>query len=102
MVFPVGFVDPAKDPKTALDKPYTGLPDNADQEYWDRCECAHRSNFFLLLIADRYPCSSFGCTDDPERWAGLPINLQVVGKRLQDEELLGLAKVIRDAGATLH
>jgi amidase len=32
----------------------------------------------------------------------MPINLQVVGKRLQDEELLGLAKVIRDAGATLH
>ncbi|GAC76455.1 amidases [Moesziomyces antarcticus T-34] len=76
VVFPVGFVDPAKDPKTALDKPYTGLPDNADQEYWDRY--------------------------DPERWAGMPINLQVVGKRLQDEELLGLAKVIRDAGATLH
>ncbi len=24
----------------------------------------------------------------------MPINLQVVGKRLQDEELLGIAKVI--------
>lgn len=76
VVFPVGFVDPEKDPKVPLEKPYTALPGDVDQIYWDRY--------------------------DPEEWAGQPINLQVVGKRLQDEELLGLAKVIRDAGATLH
>ena len=45
-MFPVGHVDPAKDPKTKLDKPYTGLPDNADQEYWDRCKCAAPRQYF--------------------------------------------------------
>jgi amidase len=76
VVFPVSFVDPQKDSKVPLKKPYTALPGNLDAVYWDRY--------------------------DPEEWAGMPVNLQVVGKRLQDEELLGLARVIRDAGATLH
>jgi amidase len=76
VVFPVDFVDPEKDPKVALEKPYTALPGDVDGVYWERYE--------------------------PEEWKGMPINLQVVGKRLQDEELLGLAKVIRAAGATLH
>jgi amidase len=76
VVFPVDFVDPKKDPKTALEQPYTALPGDLDALYWDRY--------------------------DPDDWAGLPINLQVVGKRLQDEELLGLARVIRDAGAALR
>ncbi|SPC66724.1 related to AMD2 - acetamidase [Ustilago sp. UG-2017b] len=76
VVFPVGYVDPSNDKKEKLEKPYQDLGDGVDQMYWDRYE--------------------------PEEWANLPINLQVVGKRLQDEELLGIAKVIRDAGATLH
>lgn len=39
VVFPVGFVDPAKDPKVPLEKAYTGLPGNLDQQFWDRCKC---------------------------------------------------------------
>lgn len=76
VVFPVSHVDVEKDKKGKLENPYTGLGEGVDQQYWDRYQ--------------------------PEEWSGLPINLQVVGKRLQDEELLGIAKVIRDAGATLH
>ncbi|PWN46941.1 amidase [Violaceomyces palustris] len=75
VVFPVGFVDPEKDPKVPMEgEAFQVLPGGLDQEYWDRY--------------------------DPERWAGLPICLQVVGKRLQDEELLGIARVIKEAGAS--
>ena len=38
VVFPVGHVDPAKDPKVELKEPYTGLPGDVDKDYWDRCK----------------------------------------------------------------
>lgn len=73
VVFPVTHVDPSLDAKSALSAPYT-IPGIPDAEFWERY--------------------------DPQRWAGLPVNLQIVGKRLQDEELLGLARVLREAGCT--
>lgn len=39
VVFPVGHVDPSKDKKEKLEKPYQGLGDGVDQMYWDRCKC---------------------------------------------------------------
>jgi amidase len=70
LTFPVTVVDPAKDGKQKLANAF----DEVDQEYWDRY--------------------------DPERWAGMPVNLQLVGKRLQDEEVLGLGHVLIEAGVT--
>lgn len=35
-------------------------------------------------------------TDDPEIHDGSPVGLQVVGRRLQEEKTLALAKVITD------
>lgn len=112
VVFPVSHVDAEKDKKIKLENPYTGLGEGVDQEYWDRCKCHKPPPYLFLsllrctrssgLLMSYFLLSVLGMTDDPEEWSGLPINLQVVGKRLQDEELLGIAKVIRDAGATLH
>ncbi len=69
--FPVTSVDAAKDAKAPLpDAAFSEL----DQE-----------------IYDRY---------DPQKWHGMPVNLQLVGKRLQDEEVLGLAHVLVEAGVT--
>ncbi|CAD6896555.1 unnamed protein product [Tilletia controversa] len=42
-----------------------------------------------------------GAPYDPQRWAGMPVNLQLIGHRLLDEELLGIAKVVKDAGVSL-
>ena len=71
VVMPITFVDPAKDKAHKLENPYAGQ----DQAFWDRY--------------------------DENKWKGLPVNLGLVGKRLQDEELLGLAKVVAETGATL-
>jgi amidase len=71
VVMPITFVDPAKDKAHKLEGAYPGT----DQDYWSRY--------------------------DENKWKGLPVNLGLVGRRLQDEELLGLAKLVVDAGATL-
>jgi amidase len=71
VVMPITHVDPAKDKAHKLSNAFPG----EDQHYWDYY--------------------------DENKWTGLPVNLGLVGKRLQDEELLGLAKVVVDAGATL-
>ncbi|KAE8268990.1 hypothetical protein A4X09_0g3342 [Tilletia walkeri] len=42
-----------------------------------------------------------GAPYDAQQWAGMPVNLQLVGHRLLDEELLGIAKVVKDAGVSL-
>ena len=71
VVMPITHVDVAKDKAHKLDKAHPGR----DQEFWDLY--------------------------DEKKWAGLPVNLGLVGKRLQDEELLGLARIIAQTGVTL-
>lgn len=71
VVMPITHVDPKVDVKQPLKDAFPGR----DQEFWDRY--------------------------DPQRWQGLPVNLGLVGHRLMDEELLGLAKVVAESGATL-
>lgn len=61
VVMPITHVDAATDKAEPLDKPYAGR----DQEFWDRY--------------------------DANKWHGLPVNLGLVGKRLQDEEVRGVA-----------
>lgn len=71
VVIPITHVDTTKDEAHKLNQPYS----NRDQDLWNRY--------------------------DQDKWNGLPVCLGLVGKRLQDEELLGLAKVVADSGATL-
>lgn len=71
VVMPITHVDPVKDKAHKLDVSYS----NRDQELWDRY--------------------------DQDKWSGLPVCLGLVGKKLQDEELLGLAKIVAESGASL-
>lgn len=68
---PITHVDAKVDVKQPLESPFAGN----DKEFWDRY--------------------------DPELWHGMPVNLGLVGHRLMDEELLGLANVVAESGATL-
>lgn len=66
-VFPVTTVDPQKDPK---DLDY--VPKNDDDKF----------NYDLY---------------SPEKYAGMPINLQIVGRRQYDEKVLAALKEIEHA-----
>jgi amidase len=66
-VFPVTTVDPAKDPK---DVNY--VPKNDEDKF----------------VYDQY---------DPETFAGMPISLQIVGRRQYDEKVLAALKEIEHA-----
>lgn len=40
--------------------------------------------------------------DSPERMTGLPVSAQIVGRRLSEEYLLGVGKIIDDSLKVLH
>lgn len=52
-------------------------------------------------VPDGAPRPARGAPYDPQRWAGMPVNIQLVGHRLQDEELLGIAKLVKEAGVSI-
>ncbi|KAK0525316.1 hypothetical protein OC842_005546 [Tilletia horrida] len=56
----------------------------------------------LDAVPDERPVGELlGAPYDVHRWAGMPVNLQLVGHRLMDEELLGIARLVKEAGVAL-
>lgn len=75
--FPTGFVDPTKD--LADDK---SLVKDAQGETLPPTTCERDEN-----IRRKY---------DPEVYKGMPVCLQVVGRKLEEEKVVGIVKMIKD------
>lgn len=75
--FPTGFVDPAMD---LADHP--GLVQDAHGELLPSPTCERDET-----IRSKY---------DPEVYKGLPVCLQLVGRKLEEEKVVGMVKLIRD------
>jgi amidase len=74
--FPVTFAHPDKDPKHAT---YIPLNDT-DKAIYDKC----LSRCLTLLTG----------TDDPEKYEGGPVGLQIIGRRFEEEKVLDMVEVI--------
>jgi amidase len=84
VVFPVSKVDKSKDGAAVGFKAMTDV----DEENWKLCE------FFCSIscqIADR------PSIDNAEKFEGLPISLQLVGRRFEDAKVLAILDYIKDA-----
>jgi amidase len=83
VVFPVSKVDKEKD---ALDGAFTPMND-VDEEHWKLCESIPQL---------RTRCSNH-VLDDSDVFDGLPISLQLVGRRFEDEKVLAVLEYIKTA-----
>jgi amidase len=82
LVFPVTRVDPGQDVNDGHE-PMNDL----DRENWDLCECIEielQENW-----TDRWR------TDDPQVFSGLPVCLQLVCRRFEDEKVVEILKFIQ-------
>ena len=80
VVFPVSKVDKKRDAKARGFQPMTDV----DEDNFELCEFFHENNF----VAD-------GSPDDAEEFDGLPISLQLVGRRFEDEKLLAALEYVK-------
>ena len=72
LTFPVTTVDPKVDVKEPLHSPFS----DEDQHFYDLY--------------------------NPDSWKGMPVNLQLVGPRQHDEQVLGLGHVLIRAGVAIN
>lgn len=80
---PVGSkVDPALDIK----KPRSSFYGDADRQNWDSCksDCSH--NCLRQELSHT--------TDDPETFKNAPIAIQIVGRTLEDEAIVGISEIV--------
>lgn len=87
LVIPVTKVDGSVDIKKPAHK-FLNTADLANYEY-----CAYRYQDLprlLRLILTRF-------TDEPEKFRGAPVALQIVGRRLEEEAVLGMGEIVDTA-----
>ena len=73
------FASANKDPKPTSYRPISA----ADRECYEQCK---QIDFTLKLIID-----------DPEKYEGGPVGLQVIGRRFEEEKVLEILEVIQRA-----
>jgi Asp-tRNA(Asn)/Glu-tRNA(Gln) amidotransferase A subunit family amidase len=78
-VFPVGRVDKTLDNPQDAFEPLSGK----DEENWQLCKLLHHKIPRLLTVVD-----------DGNEFDGLPISLQLVGRRFEDEKVLAILEYI--------
>lgn len=83
VVIPVTNVDKSVDKKDDSFK----AKDDTDQKTQDSCEYQHA---WSVKFADQR-------IDDPELYHGSPVAIQLVGRRLQEEKMIALAKYVGEA-----
>jgi hypothetical protein len=80
VVFPVSKVDQGKDVQTRNFQAMTDI----DMENWKLCKFENRAILFTELIR----------ADDAHEFDGLPVSLQLVGRRFEDEKVLAVLEYI--------
>lgn len=75
--FPVTFADPEKDPKLASYIPISET---------DKSTCEKCISFEVKLTID-----------DPEKYKGGPVGLQLIGRRFEEEKILDMVEIIAQA-----
>jgi amidase len=86
VVVPVTQVDKSIDKK---DENFKAV-DEVDQETQDTCKSFANYTFLVYDKIDNHP-------DDPEIYDGAHVSVQLVGRRLQEEKMIALAKYVGDA-----
>ena len=80
-VFPVDKVDNSVDLKYERKDYMTGM----DEQEWEKCKYFPSPGCWLLILSDH-----------PESSHGLPVGLQVVGRRFEDEKVLAILEHIHE------
>jgi amidase len=84
---PVTVVDPLQDPKPTSFEPMS----EDDRRNWEKCEWIYWVSFGYLLTV-------LICTaDTPDYYKEAPVCLQVMGRRYEEEKVLGLLRTIDEA-----
>ncbi len=84
-IVPVSKVDPTLDAKRARDSFFT----DRDRQNWNSCEpCTPWLSRLWLTNA---------ITDDPDIFHNAPISIQIVGRTLDDEALIGMSEIVDNA-----
>ena len=86
--FPVTRVDLKADVK----KPAHRFLSDADKEHYDLCEIhSIKHCCALMVVLTRLS------TDEPEKYAGAPVGLQVVGRHQEEEAVIAITEIVADA-----
>jgi len=90
-VFPVTTVDPDVD----LKKPAHEFLNENDEKWYHLCTSASQADVHSISDAKGF------ILDEPEKWRGAPVALQLVGQSYDDEAVVGMTEVVDAALKTL-